>query len=118
MLMKKRSLLAVIRLSQALAKLRMDEVVKLEDVDEALRLVEVSQSSINKSENKDGLEKFDGYTKKMDVKGQIFNIVSDLCKADPLKTVIKSTSQEYIENAIIAAAGNENDGRAFIQELL
>ena len=35
--------------------------------------------------------------------------------ADPLKTVIKSTSQEYIENAIIAAAGNENDGRAFIR---
>ena len=82
-----RSLLAVIRLSQALAKLRMNDKVKQEDVDEALRLVEVSQSSINKKENKEGLSTFDGVGKKTDAKSQIYNIVSDLCKADKNKTV-------------------------------
>ena len=82
-----RSLLAVIRLSQALAKLRMNDKVKQEDVDEALRLVEVSQSSINKKENKEGLANFDGVQKKTDAKSQIYNIVSDLCKNDKNKTV-------------------------------
>ena len=82
-----RSLLAVIRLSQALAKLRMNDKVKQEDVDEALRLVEVSQSSINKKENKEGLANFDGVGKKTDAKSQIYNIVSDLCKNDKNKTV-------------------------------
>ena len=37
----------------------MNDKVKQEDVDEALRLVEVSQSSINKKENKEGLVNFD-----------------------------------------------------------
>ena len=82
-----RSLLAVIRLSQALAKLRMNDKVKQEDVDEALRLVEVSQSSINKKENKEGLSTFDGVGKKTDAKSLIYNIVSDLCRADKNKTV-------------------------------
>jgi len=82
-----RSLLAVIRLSQALAKLRMNDKVKQEDVDEALRLVEVSQSSINKKENKEGLVNFDGVQKKTDAKSQIYNIVSELCKNDKNKTV-------------------------------
>ena len=82
-----RSLLAVIRLSQALAKLRMNDKVKQEDVDEALRLVEVSQSSINKKDNKEGLATFDGVGKKTDAKSQIYNIVSELCKNDKNKTV-------------------------------
>ena len=82
-----RSLLAVIRLSQALATLRMNDKVKQEDVDEALRLVEISQSSINKKENKEGLSNFDGATKKTDAKSQIYNIVSELCKNDKNKTV-------------------------------
>jgi len=42
-----RSLLAIIRLSQGLARLRFNDEVELSDVDEALRLIEVSRSSIN-----------------------------------------------------------------------
>jgi DNA replication licensing factor MCM7 len=41
-----RTLLAVLRLSQALARLRMDEVVQQGDVDEALRLMEASKASL------------------------------------------------------------------------
>ena len=65
----------------------MNDKVKQEDVDEALRLVEVSQSSINKKENKEGLVNFDRVQKKTDAKSQIYNIVSDLCKNDKNKTV-------------------------------
>lgn len=41
-----RTLLGIIRLSQALARLRFDDSVSIPDVDEALRLLEVSKSSI------------------------------------------------------------------------
>lgn len=42
-----RTLLGVLRLSQALARLRFDNVVINADVDEALRLIEVSKASLN-----------------------------------------------------------------------
>ncbi|CAK9439550.1 DNA replication licensing factor MCM7 [Lodderomyces beijingensis] len=41
-----RTLLGILRLSQALARLRFDNLVTMEDVDEALRLIEVSKSSL------------------------------------------------------------------------
>ncbi|KAG9288266.1 hypothetical protein G9A89_021297 [Geosiphon pyriformis] len=43
-----RTLLAVLRLSQARARLRLDDVVSQADVEEALRLIEVSKSSLYK----------------------------------------------------------------------
>ena len=42
-----RTLLGIIRLSQGLARLRLDDIVNQEDVDEALRLMDVSRSTIN-----------------------------------------------------------------------
>lgn len=42
-----RTLLGVLRLSQALARLRFSDVVEHADVDEALRLMEVSKESLN-----------------------------------------------------------------------
>jgi len=41
-----RTLLGVLRLSQALARLRFDDIVQISDVDEALRLMEVSKESL------------------------------------------------------------------------
>src|SRR5699024_4690629 len=41
-----RTLLGVVRLSQALARLRFSDVVTPEDVDEALRLIEISKASL------------------------------------------------------------------------
>lgn len=48
-----RTLLAVLRLSQALARLRFADVVELGDVDEALRLISVSKSSLYDNEARD-----------------------------------------------------------------
>jgi len=45
-----RTLLAVLRLSTALARLRLADVVEKEDVDESMRLMEMSKSSLNDNE--------------------------------------------------------------------
>ncbi len=42
-----RTLLAILRLSTALARLRLAEVVEKEDVNEAMRLMEMSKDSLN-----------------------------------------------------------------------
>jgi DNA replication licensing factor MCM7 len=42
-----RTLLAILRLSTALAKLHLSEIVRIEDVDEAMRLLQVSRSSVD-----------------------------------------------------------------------
>ena len=47
-----RTLLGVLRLAQALARLRFAEQVISEDVDEALRLTEVSKASLYADENR------------------------------------------------------------------
>jgi DNA replication licensing factor MCM7 len=48
-----RTLLGVLRLSQALARLRFADAVEVADVDEALRLMEVSKASLYEHENRD-----------------------------------------------------------------
>lgn len=48
-----RTLLGVLRLSQALARLRFADQVEIADVDEALRLMEVSKSSLFDEEDRD-----------------------------------------------------------------
>ena len=50
-----RTLLGVVRLSQALARLRFSNVVVAEDVDEALRLIDVSKSSLYQGDAADRL---------------------------------------------------------------
>jgi DNA replication licensing factor MCM7 len=46
-----RTLLAIIRLAQALARLRLADEVAQIDVDEAIRLTEASKSSIEEDDN-------------------------------------------------------------------
>lgn len=46
-----RTLLGIVRLSQALARLRFSDVVAAEDVDEALRITEVSKASLSNDPN-------------------------------------------------------------------
>ncbi|EED21682.1 DNA replication licensing factor Mcm7, putative [Talaromyces stipitatus ATCC 10500] len=49
-----RTLLGVVRLSQALARLRFSDTVVTDDVDEALRLVEVSKASLSNESSTEG----------------------------------------------------------------
>lgn len=70
-----RTLLAVLRLSQALARLRMDSVVGQGDVDEALRLMDVSKASLYEHQTRD--REGDGTDT-----SKIFRIVKDMASAD------------------------------------
>ena len=49
-----RQLESLIRLSEALAKMRLDPVVKVEDVKEAARLINVATQRVGKNEVIDG----------------------------------------------------------------
>ncbi|SCU88099.1 LAFA_0E10726g1_1 [Lachancea sp. 'fantastica'] len=51
-----RTLLAIIRLSQALAKLRFSDTVELDDIEEALRLIQVSKESLYQDSRKSAEE--------------------------------------------------------------
>lgn len=65
-----RTLLAVLRLSQALARLRMDNVVGQGDVDEALRLMDVSKASLHENQGRTGEDQTDT--------SKIFRIIKDM----------------------------------------
>ncbi len=63
-----RTLLGILRLSQALARLRFDDIVDVADVDEALRLMEVSKASLytdRQRSNDDGLGNDQSYLSKI-----------------------------------------------------
>ncbi|ROW11011.1 hypothetical protein VMCG_00894 [Cytospora schulzeri] len=68
-----RTLLGIVRLAQALARLRFSETVAQDDVDEALRLVEASKDSLN-SEQGNG-------RRQMNVSSRIYNLVKALMES-------------------------------------
>jgi DNA replication licensing factor MCM7 len=78
--MTARQLLSILRLSQALARLRFSDLVAREDVDEAIRLTHMSKSSLLDEEDPRG-----GDTKRKwggdDVTSRIFNIIKDYATA-------------------------------------
>ncbi|KAH8602628.1 MCM2/3/5 family-domain-containing protein [Bisporella sp. PMI_857] len=67
-----RTLLGVVRLSQALARLRFSNEVVQDDVDEALRLIEASKESLYADQ--------DGYRKDMSPSSRIYNMVRALAE--------------------------------------
>lgn len=70
-IMTARQLLSILRLSQALARLRLSDVVANEDVDEAIRLTHASKASLT--------EESSSYNRSNeDVFSQIFNTIRDL----------------------------------------
>lgn len=68
-----RTLLGVVRLSQALARLRFSETVVQEDVDEALRLVDASKQSLYAEQS--------GYRRDLSPSSKIYNLVRALAEA-------------------------------------
>ncbi|WVO15363.1 translation elongation factor Tu [Cryptococcus depauperatus] len=67
-----RTLLAVLRLSQALARLRHDDSVQQGDVDEALRLMDVSKASLHEHNQQKG----EDHT----VTSKVFRIIKDMAQ--------------------------------------
>lgn len=78
-----RTLLAIIRLAQGLARLRFNDEVEQIDVDEALRLIEVSRSQINEDDGQDKPT----YNARSDSIGSVFLILRELCNSSKDKTI-------------------------------
>ena len=68
--MTARQLLSILRLSQALARLRLDNKVSHEDVDEAIRLTHASKESLNEEMQSGGINQ-------EDVMSQIYSVIRD-----------------------------------------
>ena len=85
-----RTLLSILRLSQALARLRFSEEVEQADVDEALRLVDVSRSSIFEDDG-------NGQTsQKNDTTSSVFSLIRDICTPNKNKTAKYSEIERKI----------------------
>lgn len=74
-----RTLLGIVRMSQALARLRFSNVVEIGDVDEALRLLDVSKSSLVASSRSRRQE--DGVSGDFSAVTKIYRIIRDMAMA-------------------------------------
>ncbi|KAM3715913.1 DNA replication licensing factor [Dirofilaria immitis] len=96
-----RSLLAVIRLSSALARLRLSDIVQSSDIDEAVRLLEVCRASITKEQLKKQHE--------IPLLDQAFAVIRDLYhgisnvenRSLPLQTVFKKCFAKGISEEVV-----------------
>ncbi len=82
--MTARQLLSILRLSQALARLRFSDYVAREDVNEAIRLTHMSKSSLLDEQNGPNSNGQDSNKRKWggeDVTSRIFNIIKDYSTA-------------------------------------
>ena len=70
--MTARQLLSILRLGQALARLRFSDFVAREDVDEAIRLTHMSKASLSEETGEDGKS-----VRREDVMSRVFNIIRD-----------------------------------------
>lgn len=70
--MTARQLLSILRLGQALARLRFSDFVAREDVDEAIRLTHMSKASLTEEAGENGTA-----VRREDVMSRVFNIIRD-----------------------------------------
>lgn len=83
--MTARQLLSILRLSQALARLRFSDYVAREDVDEAIRLTHMSKASLLDEDHDDGTGRKRGRGE--DVMSRIFHIIRDYSSVSGSKEV-------------------------------
>ncbi|KAK2144271.1 hypothetical protein LSH36_772g01022 [Paralvinella palmiformis] len=80
-----RTLLAVLRLSTALARLRLADVVEKEDVNEAMRLMEMSKDSLTSGREQ---------TRPQNISDQIFAVIKDMLPESGTKTIKMSAAMD------------------------
>ncbi len=92
-----RSLLGILRMAQALARLRFDDTVYTEDVDEALRLLEVARASFETNSN---------FKRSQDSpKTKIYQIIKNLAsKGEHFQKIL---SLSIVKNAVISRGFTE-----------
>lgn len=86
-----RTLLGIVRLAQALAKLRLADCVEVEDVEEALRLVKVSKESLYQDSRRKNQEEENPTTKIFTaIKKMAQESGDEFKKALPYETIVKT----------------------------
>ncbi|KAK9471656.1 DNA replication licensing factor MCM7 [Dipodascopsis tothii] len=95
-----RTLLAILRMSQALARLRFDDKVIFGDVDEALRLIEVSKASLYDKEH-------DNEYQDATAASKIYKIIRDLANADGSRFIAR-WPMRTIKERVFAKGFNED----------
>lgn len=88
--MTARQLLSILRLSQALARLRFSDYVAREDVDEAIRLTHMSKASLHDNQDGGNNDPMNGTNKRQrteDIMSRIFHIVRDYATVSGAKEV-------------------------------
>ncbi|KAL2131667.1 hypothetical protein VTI74DRAFT_4763 [Chaetomium olivicolor] len=118
-----RTLLGVVRLAQALARLRFSNTVVQEDVDEALRLVEASKESLATTEDRNG-----GGRRGLNASSRIYNLVKGLadagaCRPDDVDEEDEEEdgagvemSLRKVKERVIAKGFTENQWLAALEE--
>jgi DNA replication licensing factor MCM7 len=117
-----RTLLGVVRLSQALARLRFSNVVTQEDVDEALRLVEASKESLVQDDSRSGAGR-----RALNASSKIYNLVKGLADSGacrPDDDDVDGDDEEFgielslrkVKERVIAKGFTENQWLAALEE--
>mmetsp|Transcript_12532 Transcript_12532/g.14569 ORF Transcript_12532/g.14569 Transcript_12532/m.14569 type:complete len:136 (+) Transcript_12532:1-408(+) len=100
--MTARQLLSILRLSQALSRLRFSDYVAREDVDEAIRLTYMSKSSLtdddyhdsSSTNNNNGEDR--AKQRERDIISRIFNTIRDYAKVAKLKRLEVKTCEAMV----------------------
>jgi len=98
-----RTLLGILRLSQALARLRLSDAVDIHDVDEALRLMDCSKQSLVE-EDDDAQGKHDRSTA-----SEIFRIIKKLAAAGTAKETAKGNKKSQRRRRLGRGPGGQRD---------
>lgn len=93
-----RTLLGIIRISQANAKMRHSISVSQEDVEEALRILESARHSVDKDQSDDA-KMNEQFHENTDTLSKIFGIIRDLCSKEPGQTVKFMKAEKFITKA-------------------
>ena len=99
-----RTLLGVLRLSQALARLRFAEQVEIADVDEALRLMEVSKSSLFDDEDKERDHDPTDMSK-------IYRLIKDMASSGAGRRTVRASKQKKAQKLGKGPVRHEEDDR-------
>jgi DNA replication licensing factor MCM7 len=113
-----RTLLGIVRLAQALARLRFSEEVVQDDVDEALRLIEASKESLYAER--------DGFRKDMSPSSRIYNMVRALAESgqcrpddadeDDEETLGMELSMRKVKDRVIGKGFTEDQWQTAVME--
>ena len=83
-----RQLLSILRLGQALARLRFSDYVAREDVDEAIRLTHMSKATLNEDSAQPGKGKNEGnLSQSQDATSRIYHIMKDYVTSSRAKSI-------------------------------